>query len=69
MITIVIIIFKNIIDNNNNNSFVNDEYNKNLWDFEIQTDHLISARRPDLVIVNKKQNCHPGRRQGKTERK
>ena len=25
-----------------------------LWDFEIQTDHLISARRPDLVIVNKK---------------
>ena len=22
---------------------------KNLWDFEIQTDHLISARRPDLV--------------------
>ena len=24
------------------------------WDFEIQMDHLISARRPDLVIVNKK---------------
>ena len=23
-----------------------------LWDFVIQTDHLISARRPDLVIVN-----------------
>ena len=28
--------------------------NKNLWDFEMQTDHLISARQPDLVIVNKK---------------
>ena len=25
-----------------------------LWDFEIQTDHPISARRSDLVIVNKK---------------
>ena len=24
------------------------------WDFEILTNHLISARRPDLVIVNKK---------------
>ena len=23
-----------------------------LWDVEIQTDHLISARRPYLVIVN-----------------
>ena len=27
---------------------------KILWDFEIQMDHLISAWRPDLVIVNKK---------------
>ena len=25
-----------------------------LWDFDIQTDHLISARRPDLLIINKK---------------
>ena len=24
------------------------------WDFEIQTDHLISARQPDLAIVKKK---------------
>ena len=23
-------------------------------DFKLQTDHLISARRPDLMIVNKK---------------
>ena len=43
---------------------------KLLWDFDIQTDHLISARRPDLIIINKKkehlQNCRlccPGRPQ------
>ena len=34
---------------------------KLLWDFDIHTDHLISARRPDLIIINKKkenlQNC------------
>ena len=27
---------------------------KILWDFNIQTDHLISARRPDLIIINNK---------------
>ena len=27
---------------------------KLLWDFDIHTDHLISARRPDLIIINKK---------------
>ena len=27
---------------------------KLLWDFDVLTDHLISARRPDLIIVNKK---------------
>ena len=27
---------------------------KLLWDFDIQTDHPISARRPDLKIINKK---------------
>ena len=26
---------------------------KLIWDFNIQTDHLISARRPDLIIINK----------------
>ena len=37
---------------------------KLLWDFGIHTDHLISTRRPDLIIINKKkkekenmQNC------------
>ena len=24
------------------------------WDFNIQTDHLIPSRRPDLIIINKK---------------
>ena len=27
---------------------------KLLWDFNIQTDHLIPARRPDLMIIEKK---------------
>ena len=27
---------------------------KVLWDFHIETGHLISARRPDLIIINKK---------------
>ena len=27
---------------------------KLLWDFNIHTDHLISDRRPDLIIINKK---------------
>ena len=27
---------------------------KPLWDFNIQTDHLILARRSDLIIINKK---------------
>ena len=36
---------------------------KLLWDFNIQTDHLIPARRPDIIIINNKnkkenlQNC------------
>ena len=40
---------------------------KLLWDFNIQTDHLIPARRPDLIIINKKKEnlqnsrlCCPG---------
>ena len=28
---------------------------KILLDFEIQTDHLILIRRPDLILINKKQ--------------
>ena len=47
---------------------------KLLWDFNIQTDHLISATRRDLIITNKKkenlQNCRlccSGWPQNKTE--
>ena len=36
----------------------NDTY-KLLWDFDIQTDHLILARRLDLIIINKtKRTCN-----------
>ena len=31
---------------------------KLLWDFDIQTDHLISARRPNLIIINKKKKIY-----------
>ena len=27
---------------------------KLLWDFDIHMDHPISARKPDLIIINKK---------------
>ena len=32
---------------------------KVIWDFDIHTDHLIAARIPDLIIINKKKkrNC------------
>ena len=41
---------------------------KPLWEFDIQTDHLIPTRRPDLIIINKKKKenlqncrlCYPG---------
>ena len=26
-----------------------------LWDFSIRTDHVIEARRPDLLVVDKKE--------------
>ena len=38
----------------NPESLLDNETHKLLWDFEIQMDHLILARRPDIVIVNKK---------------
>ena len=50
-------------NNNNNNGICTNRHLQNdshklLWDFYIQTDHLISARRPDLIIINiKKRIC------------
>ena len=38
----------------NPESVLENETHKFLWDFEIQTDHLISVRRPDVIIINKK---------------
>ena len=38
----------------NPESTLENETIKILWGFEIQTVHLMSARQPDLVIVNKK---------------
>ena len=48
---------KLIFDHTNKWYMYNPEYvlenetHKLLWDFEIQTDHQISARRPDQVII------------------
>ena len=36
------------------NVLENEDY-KILWDFSIQTGHVIEARRPDLVVVDKKE--------------
>ena len=38
----------------NPESVVENDIHKLLWDFNIQTDHLIPARRPDLIIINNK---------------
>ena len=35
-------------------SILKNEMHKFLWDSEAQTDHLISARRLDLISINKK---------------
>ena len=40
---------------------IENDTHKLLWDFDIQVDHLVSTRRPDLIIISKKkenkQNC------------
>ena len=38
----------------NPTSVLENETHKLPWDFDLQTDHQISVRRPDLVIINKK---------------
>ena len=35
-------------------SILENEDCKILWDFSIQTDHVIEARRPDFIVVDKK---------------
>ena len=34
-------------------SVLEKELHKLIWDFEIQTDHLISIRPPDIIIIKK----------------
>ena len=38
----------------NPESVLENEMYKILWDFEIQTNHLTTARRTDLLLINKK---------------
>ena len=38
----------------NTASVLENDTHKRLWDFDIQMDHLLSARRPDLIVINKK---------------
>ena len=38
-------------------SVLDNDTHKLLWDFEIQTDYLISARRLDLIINKKERTC------------
>ena len=40
----------------NPTSVPENDTHKLLWGFDIQTDHLTSARRPDLIIINKKKD-------------
>ena len=40
-------------------SVLENETHKLVWDFEIQTDHLISARRPDHRINKRKKENLP----------
>ena len=34
----------------------NEDY-KILWNFIIQTNHVVEARRPDLIVVDKERSC------------
>ena len=43
-----------IINMHDPESFLENEMHKFLWDFEIHMDRLITARQPDLIIINKK---------------
>ena len=56
-------------------SLLENDTHKLLWDLDVQTDHLISARRPELMIIKEKKKnlqnfrlCCPGCPQNKTER-
>ena len=48
---------RNDIYMHNPESVLENEMHKLLRDFGIQTDHRVSARRPDQVIINKTRAC------------
>ena len=59
----------------NSGCILDNETQKLLWGFEMQSDHLMLLRRPNIVTFNKKKNllnfglCRPGKSQSKTKRK
>ena len=48
-------------------SVLENDIHKLLWDLDIKTDHLISARRPDLIIINKKKKKKKKKRKQEKE--
>ena len=42
---------------------------KILWDFKIQTDHLILSRRPDQVLINQKKKKKKTNKKNKNKKK
>ena len=57
MIIIIIINHTNKWYMHNPAPVLENDTHKLLWDFNIQTDQLILARRPNLIIINKKRIC------------
>ena len=53
----------------NPGSVLENETHKLLWDFETQTDHLTSARRPDIIIINKKKKKKKKKKKRKEKRR
>ena len=37
-------------------SVIENDKCKILWDFTVQTDHIIQARRPDMIVIDKETN-------------
>ena len=50
-------------------SVLENDTHKLLWDFHIQTDHQISVRRPDLIIINKKKKKKEKKKEKKRKKR
>ena len=53
----------------NPESVLENETHKIVWDFKLRTDHLITDRRPDQVIVNKKKKKKKKKKERKKKNK